>query len=124
MSVMVSYAMADAAKDRIVCKATCRVGYMSALRWWSSKSIYIQTVALVSNKSKDNKKCLCIIIGDRNDPKLGLHPDENFLNLWIIYLATGVGSSASAKSEGTIDQDKNEGCYGQKRWFGMEIVIC
>lgn len=59
MSVMVSYAMADAAKDRIVCKATGRAGYMSALRWWSSKSTYIQTVALVSNKSKENKKCLC-----------------------------------------------------------------
>ena len=48
---------------------------------------------------------------------------ENFLNLWVIYLATSVGSSASAKSEGTTGQDKNEGCYGQKRWFKMEIVI-
>ncbi|KAK4591638.1 hypothetical protein RGQ29_016178 [Quercus rubra] len=35
---------------------------MSALCWWSSKSTYIQTVALVSNKTKDNKKRLCIII--------------------------------------------------------------
>ena len=72
MSVMVSYAMTDAAKDIIVCKATGRAGYMSTLRWWSRKSTYTQTVALVSNKSKDNKKRLCIIIRDRNDPKLGL----------------------------------------------------
>ena len=62
MSVMVSYAMADAAKDRIVCKATGWAGYMSALHWWSSKSTYTQTVVLVSNKSKGNKKCLRIII--------------------------------------------------------------
>ncbi|KAL4601460.1 hypothetical protein ACB092_11G275100 [Castanea dentata] len=54
-----TYAMADEAKDRIVCKATGRAGYMSTLRWWSSKSSYTQTVALVSNKSKYNKKRLC-----------------------------------------------------------------
>ena len=29
----------------------------------------------------------------------------------------------SAKSEGTSGQDKNEGSYGPKRWFGMEFVI-
>ena len=72
MSVMVSYAMANAAKDRVACKATGWAGYMSALHWWSSKSTYTQTVVLVSNKSKGNKKCLCIIIRDRNDPELGL----------------------------------------------------
>ena len=29
----------------------------------------------------------------------------------------------SAKSERTSAQDKNESCYGSKRWFGMEIFI-
>ena len=38
-------------------------------------------------------------------------------------MATGVGSSASAKSEGTNGLDKNEVCYDQKRWFGMETII-
>ena len=48
---------------------------------------------------------------------------ESKLNLWVISLATSIRSSTCAKSEGTSGQDKNEGCYGPKRWFGMEIVI-
>ena len=35
---------------------------------------------------------------------------ENYLNLWVISLAIGGGSSTSAKSEGTSGQDKNESC--------------
>ncbi|KAK4591636.1 hypothetical protein RGQ29_016176 [Quercus rubra] len=157
---MVSYAMANAAKDRpkteecahqLVGLATC-LPYVGVL--------------------KDNKKCLCVIIRDRNDPELGLqinvtlalglpsvchapaklidfyeiqsllHLDPNSLEAQIFYqlgrssnqsdgspaptpiLMVIVGSSASAKSEGTTCQDKNEGCYGQKRWFRMETVIC
>ena len=48
---------------------------------------------------------------------------ENYLNLWTISLASGGGSSTNAKSEGTSGLYKNEGCYGPKRWFGMEFVI-
>ena len=48
---------------------------------------------------------------------------ENYLNLWTISLTSGGGSSTYAKSEGTSGLDKNEDCYGPKRWFGMEIVI-
>ena len=94
MSVMVSYAMADAAKDRIVCKATGRAGYMSTLRWWLSKSNYTQIVALVSNKFKDNKNCLCIITKDRNDPELGLQ-----INITLTFSLSSVFHAPSNQSD-------------------------
>ena len=47
----------------------------------------------------------------------------NYINLWVISLVTVGGNSTSAKSEGTNGQDKNDGCYSRKRWFGMEIFI-
>ena len=102
MSVMVSYAMADAAKDRIVCKATGRAGYMSALCWWSSKSTYIQIVALVSNKSKDNKKCLCIIIRDRNDPELGLQ-----INMTLTFGLSSIFHAPSNQSDSSPSGNVN-----------------
>ncbi|XP_030940216.1 protein YLS3-like [Quercus lobata] len=129
---MVSYAIADAAKDRIVCKATGRAGYKSALRWWSGKSIYPQTVA-VSNKSKDNKKRMCIIIRDRNDPELGLqinitltfglssifHAPSNQSDSSPAPSPSGGGSSTSAKSKGTNGQVCNGNCH----WRGPNMVF-
>ncbi|KAL0006559.1 hypothetical protein SO802_008061 [Lithocarpus litseifolius] len=56
MSVIVSYTKADAAKDREEC-AQQPVG---------------QQVL------KDNKKCLCVIIRDRNDPELVLQINVTF----------------------------------------------
>ena len=94
MSVMVSYAMANAAKDRVACKATGWAGYMSALHWWSSKSTYTQTVVLVSNKSKGNKKCLCITIRDPNDPELGLQ-----INITLTFGLSSVFHAPSNQSD-------------------------
>ena len=46
---------------------------------------------------------------------------ENYLNLWTISLASSGGSSSNAKNKGISTQDKNKGCYGPKRWFGMQL---
>ncbi|KAK4591614.1 hypothetical protein RGQ29_016157 [Quercus rubra] len=166
MSVMVSYTMADAAKDREEC-AQQLVGLATCLPYvgGQAKAPTPDCCSGLKQVLKDNKKCLCVIIRDRNDPELGLqinvtlalglpsvcnapanvsqcptllHLDPNSPEAQVFYQLgrssnqsdaspapspSGGGSSASAKSEGTSGQDKNEGCYGQKRWFGMEIVI-
>ncbi|KAF3954169.1 hypothetical protein CMV_020451 [Castanea mollissima] len=177
---MVSYIMADAAKDREEC-AQQLVGLATCLPYvgGQAKTPTPDCCTGLKQVLKDNKNCLCVIIRDRNDPELGqqinvtlalaylqfampllkspsvpvcilairvvfheiqslLHLDPSSPEAQIFYqlgrssnqsdgspapTPNGVGSSASAKSEGTIGQDKNEGCYGQKRWLRMEIVI-
>ena len=115
MSVMVSYAMADAAKDRIVCKATGLAGYMSALHWWSSKSTYTQAVVLASNKSKGNKKCLCITIRDRNDPELGLQ-----INITLNFGLSSVFHAPSNQSDSSPAPAPSPS--GNVNWLQVEGV--
>ncbi|KAK4591640.1 hypothetical protein RGQ29_016180 [Quercus rubra] len=159
---MVSYTMADAAKDREEC-AQKLVGLATCLPYVGGQAMVPTQDCCTGLKQvlKDNKKCLCVIIRDRNDPELGLHInvtralglpsvchaptnvsqcptllhlDPNSPEAQVFY-QLGRSSNQSdgspapspsgncAKSEGTSGQDKNEGCYGPKRWFGMEIVI-
>ena len=73
MSVMVSYAMADAAKDREEC-AQQLVGLATCLLYVGGQSKAPTPDCCIGLKQvlKDNKKCLCVIIRDRNDPELRL----------------------------------------------------
>ena len=75
MSVMemVSYTMADAAKDREEC-AHQLVGLATYLPYVGGQAMVPTPDCCTSLKQvlKDNKKCLCVIIRDRNDPELGL----------------------------------------------------
>ncbi|KAM4073137.1 hypothetical protein ACB094_11G194900 [Castanea mollissima] len=165
MSVMVSYTMADAAKDREEC-AQQLVGLATCLPYvgGQAKAPTPDCCSGLKQVLKDNKKCLCVIIRDRNAPELGLqinvtlalglpsvcnapanvsqcpallHLDPNSPEAQVFYQLgssnqsdgspapspSGGGSSTGAKSEGATGQDKNEGCYGPKRWFEMEIGI-
>ncbi|KAM3734201.1 hypothetical protein ACB098_11G196400 [Castanea mollissima] len=159
MSVMVSYTMADAAKDREEC-AQQLVGLATCLPYvgGQAKAPTPDCCTGLKQVLKDNKNCLCVIVRDRNDPKLGQQINVT-LTLACLQFAMPLlksptqvfyqlgrssnqsdGSPApspsgnvtnihkcrefhSAKSEGTIGQDKNEGYYDQMREFGMEIVI-
>ncbi|XP_062174991.1 non-specific lipid transfer protein GPI-anchored 14-like isoform X2 [Alnus glutinosa] len=73
ISVMVSYTMADAAKDREECQqqlvsmATC-LPYVGG----EAKAPTPDCCSGLKQVLKNNKKCLCVIIRDRNDPDLGL----------------------------------------------------
>ncbi|KAF3954168.1 hypothetical protein CMV_020451 [Castanea mollissima] len=123
---MVSYIMADAAKDREEC-AQQLVGLATCLPYvgGQAKTPTPDCCTGLKQVLKDNKNCLCVII---RDPLLHLDPSSPEAQIFYQLgrssnQSDGVGSSASAKSEGTIGQDKNEGCYGQKRWLRMEIVI-
>ena len=73
MSVMVSYTMADAAKDREEC-AQQLVGLATCLPYvgGQAKAPTPDCCSGLKQVLKDNKKCLCVIIRDRNDPELGL----------------------------------------------------
>ncbi|KAK7827291.1 protein yls3 [Quercus suber] len=93
MSVIVSYTMADAAKDREEC-AQQLVGLATCLPYVGEAQVFYQ-LGRSSNQS---------------DVSPAPSPSENYLNLWVISLAICGGSSTSAKSEGTSGQDKNESC--------------
>ncbi|XP_059434062.1 non-specific lipid transfer protein GPI-anchored 14-like [Corylus avellana] len=73
ISVMVSYAMADSAKDREECQpqlvemATC-LPYVDG----EAKAPTPDCCTSLKDVLKNNKKCLCVIVRDRNDPNLGL----------------------------------------------------
>ena len=75
MSVMemVSYTMADAAKDKEEC-AQKLVGLATCLPYVGGQAMVPTPNCCTGLKQvlKDNKKCLCVIIKDRNDPELGL----------------------------------------------------
>uniref|UniRef100_A0A2N9HEA3 Bifunctional inhibitor/plant lipid transfer protein/seed storage helical domain-containing protein n=1 Tax=Fagus sylvatica TaxID=28930 RepID=A0A2N9HEA3_FAGSY len=166
MSVMVSYTMEDAAKDREECTQQL-VGLATCLPYvgGQAKAPTPDCCTGLKQVLNNNKKCLCVIIRDRNDPELGLqinvtlalglpsvchapanvsqcpallHMDPNSPEAQVFYQlgsnssqSTGSpstspnvgGNSTSAKREGTSGQDKNDGCYSRKRWFGMEILI-
>ena len=73
MSVIVSYTMADAAKDREEC-AQQLVGLATCLPYvgGQSKAPTPDCCTGLKQVLKDNKKCLCVcvIIRDHNDPEL------------------------------------------------------
>ena len=75
MSVMemVSYTMVDAAKDTEEC-AQQLVGPATCLPYVGGQAKASTPYCYTSLKQvlKDNKKCLCVIIRDRNDLELGL----------------------------------------------------
>ncbi|KAL0006576.1 hypothetical protein SO802_008078 [Lithocarpus litseifolius] len=70
---MVSYTMADVAKDREKCAqqlvglATCPP-YIGG----QAKAPILDCCSGLKQVLKENKKCLCVIIRDCNDPELGL----------------------------------------------------
>lgn len=75
ISVMVSYTMVDADKDKdkqecqqqLIKMATC-LPYVDG----EAKAPTPDCCTGLKEVLKDNKKCLCVIIRDRNDPDLGL----------------------------------------------------
>ncbi|KAL3611076.1 hypothetical protein D5086_002096 [Populus alba] len=73
MSVMVSLAMADKDKDTEEC-AEQLVGLATCLPYvgGDAKAPTPDCCNGLKQVLKDNKKCLCVIIKDRNDPELGL----------------------------------------------------
>ncbi|KAJ6964183.1 hypothetical protein NC652_002453 [Populus alba x Populus x berolinensis] len=73
MSVMVSLAMADKDKDTEEC-AEQLVGLSTCLPYvgGDAKAPTPDCCNGLKQVLKDNKKCLCVIIKDRNDPELGL----------------------------------------------------
>ena len=70
---MVSYTMVDAAKDTEEC-AQQLVGPATCLPYvgGQAKAPTPECCTGLKQVLKDNKKCLCVIIRDRNDPELGL----------------------------------------------------
>ncbi|KAL4601461.1 hypothetical protein ACB092_11G275200 [Castanea dentata] len=120
--------MADAAKDREEC-AQQLVGLATCLPYvgGQAKAPTPDCCTGLKQVLKDNKNCLSLLHLDPNSPKAQvfyqLGRSSNQSDGSPAPSPSGVGSSTSAKSEGSIGQDKNEGCYGQKREFGMEIVI-
>ena len=68
-----SYTMADAAKDREEC-AKQLVGLATCLPYvgGQAKAPTPDCCTGLKQVLKDNKKCLCVIIRDHNDPELGL----------------------------------------------------
>lgn len=73
-SVMgISSVMADAAKDREECTDQL-VGLATCLPYvgGQAKSPTPDCCSGLKQVLKDNKKCLCVVIRDRNDPDLGL----------------------------------------------------
>ncbi|KAM4072204.1 hypothetical protein ACB094_11G120000 [Castanea mollissima] len=73
MSVMVSYIMTDAAKDREEC-AQKLVGLATCLPYLFHL-VNVPTPHCCTGLKqvlKDNNKCLCVSIRERNDPELGL----------------------------------------------------
>uniref|UniRef100_A0A2N9H5P8 Bifunctional inhibitor/plant lipid transfer protein/seed storage helical domain-containing protein n=1 Tax=Fagus sylvatica TaxID=28930 RepID=A0A2N9H5P8_FAGSY len=72
MSVMVSYTMEDAARDieectqQLVGLATC-LPYVGG----QAKAPTPDCCTGLKQVLNNNKKCLCVIIRDRNDPELG-----------------------------------------------------
>ena len=79
MSVIVSYTMADAAKDREEC-AQQLVGLATCLPYvgGQSKAPTPDCCTGLKQVLQDNKKCLCVIIRDCNDPELGLQINVTF----------------------------------------------
>ncbi|CAK7331720.1 unnamed protein product [Dovyalis caffra] len=73
MSAMVSFAMADTNKDKEEC-AEQLVGLATCLPYvgGDAKAPTPDCCSGVKQVLKNNKKCLCVIIKDRNDPELGL----------------------------------------------------
>ena len=79
MSVIVSYTMADAAKDTKEC-AQQLVGLATCLPYvgGQSKAPTPDCCTGLKQVLKDNKKYLCVIIRDRNDLELGLQINVTF----------------------------------------------
>jgi hypothetical protein len=73
ISVMVSYTMEDAAKDREECTQQL-VGLATCLPYvgGQAKAPTPDCCTGLKQVLNNNKKCLCVIIRDRNDPDLGL----------------------------------------------------
>ncbi|KAB2627573.1 protein YLS3-like [Pyrus ussuriensis x Pyrus communis] len=67
-----SFATADSAKDRGMYTAVSRDGHVSALRWRSSQGSYTSLLHCSQTSGNNNKRCLCVIIKNRNDPALSL----------------------------------------------------
>ncbi|KAJ8573515.1 hypothetical protein K7X08_010026 [Anisodus acutangulus] len=97
---------------------------------------------------KASKKCLCLLIKDRNDPDLGLqlnvtlaltlpsvcqapanisecpallHLPANSPDAQVFYQI--VGSSPTGAPAGAASAPKSAGCHIGKRWFGLEAIV-
>ncbi|KAF5445811.1 hypothetical protein F2P56_031499 [Juglans regia] len=132
LSVMLSYMVADPAKDREECQQQL-VGMATCLPYVDGEATAPTPDCCNGLKQvlKNNKKCLCVIIRDRNDPDLGLQINVTLaLGLPSICRAPANvsncpvgGRSVSGRTEETSGQDKNDGCCSRKKkWFGQDIV--
>lgn len=104
MSAMVSFAMADSDKDRQEC-AEQLVGLATCLPYvgGDAKAPTPDCCSSLKLVLEKNKKCLCVIIKDRNDPELGLKIN--------VTLALGLPSVCHAPANVSQCPGKPQGHY-------------
>ncbi|XP_034220441.1 protein YLS3-like isoform X2 [Prunus dulcis] len=127
LMLLVDFGSSNIDQDRAEC-AEQLVGLAPCLPYvgGDAKAPTLDCCTGIKEVEQKSKKCLCVLIKDRNDPNLGLKINAT-LALQLptschvpVNISKCVGNSTS---NGTVTQAKSDGVSLEKRLLGVEMLF-